>query len=806
MYNNKKENVRLGTHWAEAQEIIKFNKVNTDFNFDNFNYTKDNGLWQKFQKQVEYINWYDYVDTHDHIEHSGIILGMFKKNQKVDLSKIKRYRNNVIFDTDDNHSFIIGATGAGKTVSTLGTTAMLTSWAKRNISLNYDLNNVVISDIDGFNKMYLNEKFIYFKENKWFPIITKKTLFGYYQSLDNSTIECNSVEEFKNIWIDLCNKIYNKSRQLDEYKLNEAFEKYKLSTKTISLFDYLYQVVDVEVVVIKEFHEFINSYWIKELESDNSYYNRFTPQVKLKGESIKDVFVYAPSENVVVNDVKGELYEQLGWLYDSQGFKVRYLDYSNPVTCKFGYSTISPIINFYVTYIKKYYERKKFLLEKFQNDKEYDLTTLEENEVKLFIQLDADYKDAKRERDFYIDSIFSAITGNAAAQGNDKSWADKGDAAIKGIAFYHITKMLNDYIIFDETQERGWKINSKWIDWEQSTGSKYLDQIHLPSISKIYTDNFLGDMVSKQATPKAKQIVSEVNSIEDDIDFLEIGEKYISLLKTFITKPDKEKGSVEGFGKPNLDFFETIKYIEAHSEVDLFDFAKHKATILFMMPVWQNKAYNLFPQVITESITTILATLSKKYVNRRLPLRCNFLLDEFSNFPPMGNISEMISLGRSMGIRFVLVVQTYTQLITKYNKEILDIIKSNCKNFIYLNSTSLEELREVSAIMGKKQVKVITRDINSQTGYTERMEYVELVSTEELSFISNETKRDTFDVLSKNNQNMPLYASGQLTFKIENVKQLEINTKKYLNESISDIWKVFYMDTTSTEELEFKQS
>ena len=56
-----------------------------------------------------------------------------------------------------------------------------------------------------------------------------------------------------------------------------------------------------------------------------------------------------------------------------------------------------------------------------------------------------------------------------------------------------------------------------------------------------------------------------------------------------------------------------------------------------------------------------------------------FVLDEFANLPKFENIEGMVTVARSRGIRFLFVLQSYSQLTAKYGRDVGDIIKTNCK-------------------------------------------------------------------------------------------------------------------------------
>lgn len=82
-----------------------------------------------------------------------------------------------------------------------------------------------------------------------------------------------------------------------------------------------------------------------------------------------------------------------------------------------------------------------------------------------------------------------------------------------------------------------------------------------------------------------------------------------------------------------------------------------------------------------------------------------FVLDEFGNLPKFENMEGMITVARSRGIRFLLVLQSFSQLTAKYGREIGDIVKTNCNVKIFIGSDDPDTRKEFSELCGQKKVK-----------------------------------------------------------------------------------------------------
>ena len=82
-----------------------------------------------------------------------------------------------------------------------------------------------------------------------------------------------------------------------------------------------------------------------------------------------------------------------------------------------------------------------------------------------------------------------------------------------------------------------------------------------------------------------------------------------------------------------------------------------------------------------------------------------YIMDEWGNLPKFENIEGMVTVARSRGIRFLFVLQSFSQLTAKYGRDIADILKANCNVKIFIGSDDPETRREFSELCGQKKVK-----------------------------------------------------------------------------------------------------
>ncbi|MBQ8658932.1 MAG: type IV secretory system conjugative DNA transfer family protein [Clostridia bacterium] len=82
-----------------------------------------------------------------------------------------------------------------------------------------------------------------------------------------------------------------------------------------------------------------------------------------------------------------------------------------------------------------------------------------------------------------------------------------------------------------------------------------------------------------------------------------------------------------------------------------------------------------------------------------------FVLDEFGNLPKFENMEGMVTVARSRGIRFLFVLQSFSQLTVKYGRDIGDVIKTNCNVKIFIGTDDSDTRKEFSELCGQKKIK-----------------------------------------------------------------------------------------------------
>ena len=173
-----------------------------------------------------------------------------------------------------------------------------------------------------------------------------------------------------------------------------------------------------------------------------------------------------------------------------------------------------------------------------------------------------------------------------------------------------------------------------------------------------------------------------------------------------IMAPSETKGSILSVFKQKVKLFasrENLSEMLSHSDINLESIGE-KPTAVFIVIQDEKKTYHSLVTILLKQIYETLINVAQRH-GGRLPVRTNFLLDEFANMPPLKDVTTMITAARSRLIRFTMIIQNFAQLDDVYGKEDAETIRGNCGNIIYLITTELKALEEISKLCGEQKYK-----------------------------------------------------------------------------------------------------
>jgi len=173
-----------------------------------------------------------------------------------------------------------------------------------------------------------------------------------------------------------------------------------------------------------------------------------------------------------------------------------------------------------------------------------------------------------------------------------------------------------------------------------------------------------------------------------------------------INAPNETKGSILSTFRQKIRQFstkESLSEMLSYSDFDMRSIGSKK-TAVFMIIHDEKKTYHgLMTIFIKQCYETLIDCAQEN--GGKLEYRTNFILDEFANMPPLNDVDSMVTAARSRDIRFTFIIQNFAQLNDVYGEEVAQVIKGNCGNLVYLISTELRALEEISKMCGEVKSK-----------------------------------------------------------------------------------------------------
>ncbi len=180
---------------------------------------------------------------------------------------------------------------------------------------------------------------------------------------------------------------------------------------------------------------------------------------------------------------------------------------------------------------------------------------------------------------------------------------------------------------------------------------------------------------------------------------------YINASSTLMS-PTDTKGSILAVFKQKIKLFsarENLSEMLSYSDFDMEDIGRKKTAVFIVIQDEKKTYHSLVTIFIKQCYETLIDVAQES--GGKLPFRTNFILDEFANMPPLKDVTTMVTAARSRKIRFNFIIQNFSQLNQVYGAENGETIKGNCGNIIYLISSEMKALEEISKMCGEVKSK-----------------------------------------------------------------------------------------------------
>ncbi|MCR5327740.1 MAG: type IV secretory system conjugative DNA transfer family protein [Saccharofermentans sp.] len=148
-----------------------------------------------------------------------------------------------------------------------------------------------------------------------------------------------------------------------------------------------------------------------------------------------------------------------------------------------------------------------------------------------------------------------------------------------------------------------------------------------------------------------------------------------------------------------------MRKLHSGDDVNISSFnGKTPCAVFIVIPI-HTHAYDKLAGIICNQFAQQLFRAASQHPDNRLPTETTFLLEEFGTIgKTIPLISELITAGRSYGIRIHLILQSYSQLIDLFGPAMANTLASNCSTTIFFRTLDYETYLHYGRICGMRQV------------------------------------------------------------------------------------------------------
>lgn len=183
------------------------------------------------------------------------------------------------------------------------------------------------------------------------------------------------------------------------------------------------------------------------------------------------------------------------------------------------------------------------------------------------------------------------------------------------------------------------------------------------------------------------------------------GHPALAVFDIALIAPEKMRGSFFTSALVTLNLFTDpdIYDMTRTTDFDMHGTGKKKRALFVILPDEKDTYYSIASLFLYQHYQMLVEDSDVN--GNRLPVRVNFLCDEFGNFTKIPNFPTMLTVGGGRGVRFNLFVQDFNQIDEKYGDKLGKVIRSNCETWIYLQTDDPDTLKEICGKLGKYTIK-----------------------------------------------------------------------------------------------------
>ena len=394
---------------------------------------------------------------------------------------------------------------------------------------------------------------------------------------------------------------------------------------------------------------------------------------------------------IVVTDPKGELYRDHALQLKDAGYRISVLDLRNP----YASTRWNPMDNAYCQYHRAQNILKEVKVHRGDSPRDYKL--------KLASPL-KDYKEEWYEFNRTAYSYKEQLRGDVDAKAQELR--DEAENELREIAI--------SIVPIESKTDSSWERGAQ--DFIYGIMLAMLEDSLDPDLGMTREKyNFYN--MAKIASYKDNDPDNPYGTLRNYCGHRDKFSKVASLTSTAINNAPNTTRSYMGVLASRISVFQDagICYATSYSDLSFDDFTDVPTAFFIKVPDEKESRHCIATMCISQ-LYKKLVTRASETEKLKLPRNVYFLLDEFANLPKIEKMDSLVTVGRSRGIFFSLVVQSYSQLDNKYGKEASDTIRSNCNIQIFIGTEDQKTREEFSKMCGDVSIETETSSTSRNDG------------------------------------------------------------------------------------------
>ncbi len=175
------------------------------------------------------------------------------------------------------------------------------------------------------------------------------------------------------------------------------------------------------------------------------------------------------------------------------------------------------------------------------------------------------------------------------------------------------------------------------------------------------------------------------------------------------SRADKMWSSIMEFANEALEPFEYDDFDGIFNSEDTIDIEAigREKTVIFVNSSDSDSSFHVLSNIFFAQAMQILINEADKNPDGRLEVPCRLIMDDFAAGPAIDDFENIISIIRSRDISVSIIIQSISQLTSRYSESDAKTIMNNCDHILYLSGHDFDTASFIANHLNKPVYNVL---------------------------------------------------------------------------------------------------